>query len=234
MKTIDPHYTGFYLEQPLGNNRFSWERRSVKKIWVPALVEGHPSQLKSGSRIVFSEWEEERECNHTGLEFFIFWNNNGVPVYFFDNHNHAFYFWHRSLNRGDFSPGLPLVHVDQHSDMRRPPEWLPANADDREVFDYTGQVLNVGNFIQPALRLGWFREVDIVDSSQKINRRYEQPLVLDLDMDFFAPEMDYIDRALKVAQIRKWLRLARCVTVATSPFFMDQQEAIELIGEIFR
>ncbi len=233
MNIIDPRYSGFYLEQPVGNNRFSHERRSMKKIWVPALVEGHPSRLSTGRRIVFSEWEEGTEYNHTGLEFFIYWNMNGVPVYFFDNHNHAFYFWHRSMKQGAFPSGLPLVHVDQHSDMRRPSRWLPAGADEGEVFAYTRDVLNVGNFIQPALRLGWFSGVDIIDNSLKINSRYDRPIVLDVDMDFFAPEMDYIDRELKISQIRRWLSHARCVTVATSPFFMDQRAAIGLIREIF-
>ncbi len=234
MNIIDPWYRGFYLEQPVGNNRFSIERRSVKKIWIPALAEGEPSQLSKGQRIVFSEWEEGREYNHAGLEFFICWKMKGVPVYFFDNHNHAFYFWYRSLKQGAFSPGLPLVHVDQHSDMRVPSRWLPADADDRMVFDYTQNVLNVGNFIQPALHLSWFSRVDIIDNSRKINNRYDCPVVLDLDLDFFAPEMDYIDRDLKISQIKRWLPRARCVTVATSPFFMDQEKAIALIREIFR
>ncbi len=232
MNMIDVYYRGFYLEQPLGNNLFSYKRRSVKRLWVAPLVEGDPSRLNRGSRIVFSEWEEGREYSLTGLEYFIYWKRNGIPFYFFDNHNHAYYFWYRSMKRGAFPPGLTLVHVDQHSDMRCPEHWPGKTDGGRKVFDYTNRVLNVGNFIQPALRLGWFSGVDIIDSSQKINTRYKRPIVLDLDMDFFAPEMDYIDHELKIARIREWLGAACCVTVATSPFFMEQDRAIALIHDI--
>lgn len=198
------------------------------------MLEGEPSRLSRGDRIVFSEWEEDREYKLTGLEYFIYWKRNGVPFYFFDNHNHAYYFWYRSMKQGAFPPGLPLVHVDQHSDMRCPDHWPGKTDGGRKVFDYTNRVLNVGNFIQPALRLGWFSGVDIIDSSQKINNRYNHPIVLDLDMDIFAPEMEYIDRALKISRIREWLGVARCVTVATSPYFMDQDRAIALIHDILR
>ena len=33
-------YGGFYIEKPIGNNVFSYEDRTLKKIYVPQLVDG--------------------------------------------------------------------------------------------------------------------------------------------------------------------------------------------------
>lgn len=46
--------------------------------------------------------------------------------------------------------------------------------------------------------------------------------VLNLDLDFFAPEMDFIDDEKKLKCIRNLLPKVRCVTIATSPYFIDQ------------
>ncbi|RMH61236.1 MAG: hypothetical protein D6677_12360 [Calditrichaeota bacterium] len=229
----DAFYKGFYLDKPLGNNAFSWEKRKVRRLYVPPLYVGGWDDLKPGREVVFSEWEEGREKAFAGLETFIRTDYRGVPVYVFDNHNHAFYFWYVARQQGLIPFGIDLVHVDQHSDMRMPSVFLAPEADRQAVFDYTNFTLNVGNFIQPALKLGWFGQVHVVDSSYRLGERYQTPFVLDLDMDFLAPELDYIGNDLKVKRIREWARKAVMITIATSPFFMDQEEALAWIRHIF-
>jgi hypothetical protein len=46
--------------------------------------------------------------------------------------------------------------------------------------------------------------------------------ILNLDLDFFAPEMDFIDEEKKVRLIRNLLPKVKYVTIATSPYFIDQ------------
>lgn len=46
--------------------------------------------------------------------------------------------------------------------------------------------------------------------------------VLNIDLDFFAPEMDFIPEEKKFKLIRKLLPKVQCVTIATSPYFIDQ------------
>jgi hypothetical protein len=40
-----------------------------------------------------------------------------VPVYVFDEHNEAFYYWHKAKYEGYINEPLDLFHVDAHSDM---------------------------------------------------------------------------------------------------------------------
>jgi hypothetical protein len=56
---------------------------------------------------------------------------------------------------------------------------------------------------------------------------------LNLDLDFFAPELDYIPFEDKKWIILHFAHQAQLITIATSPFFIDQKRAIEMLGEVF-
>lgn len=234
---LQKFYHGFLITRPEGNNAFSFEQRVNKTIYVPPICSGTAENLNIGKQIVFSEIEDWREFNKLGLECYIAFQWRAKPVFIFDNHNHAFFFWLFGLNRQYFSKGLALVHVDQHTDMRTPeqlPEFsLTEGAMLPKAFRYTNFMLNVGNFIQPALHLKVFSRVHLITGSQDFKEEFTAPFVFDLDMDVFAPEMDYIDNEYKIQRIRHWLNQAVFVTVATSPYFMDQTLAIRLIKRIF-
>ncbi len=245
----------FNIEKAVSNNAFSFGSRSNRSLYVPSMVDGDFADLSPGDKTVFEDADENGEIKScTGLKNFIAARWGGIPVYVVDNHNHAFYFWHYAAAKGEIGYGLPLIHVDQHKDARLPARWLSAeesrNSD--AVFNYTNTVLNVGNFVPAALRTGVISGVINV-TSQKEMDEFRLPLappdvdpstapadsaifpkyILDLDMDFFAPEMDYIKPENKIALIKKLLPQAALVTVATSPFFMDQKSAINYLLKIF-
>lgn len=50
----------------------------------------------------------------------------------------------------------------------------------------------------------------------------EENAILNLDLDIFAPELDYIDERKKIACIQNLLSQVKYVTIATSPYFIDQ------------
>ena len=127
------------------------------------------------------------------------------------------------------------MHVDQHSDMRQPEKYLSKDEcnDLSRVFKYTNYTLNVGNFIQPAIHAGIFDSVDIIDNSLAFGNTYKKPIVLDIDMDIFSEDMRYIKDDLKINMIREYANQADFITVASSPFFIDQRVAIQRIKEIF-
>ncbi len=231
-------YKGFYINRPVGNNAFSFDLRRHKRIYVPPLIEGTPDNLEAGFEIVFSEVEAGVEKNRSGLKHFVYYRNAQKDIFIFDNHNHAFFFWWRAFKHGKISPGQLLVHIDQHSDMRQP-ESLPdfnlnPQVDLKTVFDYANYVLNVGNFIQPALQTGLFSQVKIIDSSSAFEEEPPSNFVLDIDIDIFAPEMAYIDEHLKMEVIKEYIQQARLITIASSPFFMDQHRALRLIREMLK
>ena len=230
-------YQGFWLTESVGNNAFSFAERSHKKIYVAPLMKGDLDDLAVGDHWAFSEILDGREANCLGLKNFLFIQNNQKDIFIFDNHNHAFFFWMTAFLSKRFPKGIKLVHVDQHSDLRVPSHNLNLSVVEsltfKDIFHYTNDVLNVGNFIKPALAAGIFSEVEIVSSRESFGKRFKEPIVLDLDLDIFAPSMDYIDFGLKAEAIQSYLQVAQVITIATSPFFMEQSAAIQIIKDLF-
>ena len=228
-------YTGFYIDKPYGNNVFSYEERENKKIFVPKLIEGTLDDVKIGDNIVFNEIDEEinTEIKAKGLENLVQYKFNNKTIYVFDNHNHAFYFWNKSLKNKEFNKGCKLVHVDQHKDMREPDSYDVDIEDLNNVFTYTNEVLNVGNFIQPALKKEIFSQVIIIDSSYGFDIKVEGEYVLDIDLDIFSKDMDYIPYDFRIDKIKGLIENAKVITIASSPYFIEQDRAIKVLKELF-
>lgn len=229
------HYTGFYIDRPLGNNVFSYEERKNKSIYVPKLIEGTLCDVKIGEKVVFNEIDDDgNEIKAKGLENIVEWDTcDGKKVYIFDNHNHAFYFWNDALHQNLFNKGCTLVHVDQHKDTRVP-ENYDVNTDDMDdVFRYTNEVLNVGSFIKPAMEKKIFSELIIMDSTYSLKENVSGEYVLDIDLDIFSTDMDYIPFADRFDRIQELIKGASVITIATSPYFIEQDKAIKVLKELF-
>jgi hypothetical protein len=67
---------------------------------------------------------------------------------------------------------------------------------------------------------------------QKIENS-KKNIILNLDLDFFAPEMDYIDYNTKKEMILHIASQSKLITVASSPFFIDQNLAVKVFQDIF-
>ncbi len=268
-------YRGFWLTEPCGNNAFSFKERSCRKIFVPPLIQGTVKDVALGEEIAFCEIVDGKEVAAKGLRSFVHIERPGQDIFIFDNHNHAFFFWSWAVLAGKVPPGLALVHVDQHKDMREPGNQIPLEAGGwkpkdgpaaklldarswrsvdgptalgpdsssfqplafsdhmlRSIFNYTNFELNVGNFIPPALRLGLVSQVIHVDSAASFKGPFPEQLILDIDLDIFAPLMSYIPDALKVARLIELIPRSPIVTIASSPFFIDQSRAISALRDI--
>lgn len=226
-------YIGFYIDKPIGNNIFSYEERSNKKIYVPKLIEGTLDDVVVGNEVVFNEIDENIEIKSKGLKNMVKYNLKDKDVYIFDNHNHALYFWIKSFKLNNFNKGCKLVHIDQHKDMREPENYDVDMDNIDDVFRYTNEVLNVGNFIQPALKHSIFSEVIIIDSSYGFNLDVQGEFVLDIDLDIFSKDMEYISYDLRINKIKELIEKAKVITIASSPFFIDQEYAIKVLKELF-
>jgi len=168
-----------------------------------------------------------------------------IPMYLVDNHNHVFYFWYLARNQGIISENALLYHIDEHADTRDPWEYLlkPESRDLQKVFDYTNYTLNVGNYIVPAEKewLIWETiQIRGEDALEKYNSwvfsQYEKQgrtIILNLDLDFFEPELDFIDYNLKKKVILDIAQKSDLITVCTSPYFINQERALEVFKDIF-
>lgn len=230
-------YGGFYLDKPVGNNKFSFDERIIKKIFIPKLVDSKIDELSMGDKAVFIEIDDGHEYSCMGLKnMYRLVDDNIFPkknVYVFDNHNHAFYFWCKSLKDGMMKKGMTLVHVDQHKDTREPENYYVDINDIEDVERYTNEVLNVGNFIKPALYHGIFDKLIIIDSDYGLDVDVPDEFVLDIDLDFFSKEMEYINFQKKLDKIREYIKRAKVITIATSPYFIEQERAVSALKLLF-
>lgn len=163
----------------------------------------------------------------------------------FDNHHYALYFWYEARSRGLLGRGNTLIHIDQHSDLWDNTNDIPPLHSWRgvggevEILRFVHEQCTVANYIQPAIRHGLIERVVRIEGENDIEkyRNYEtepdESLILNLDLDFFARELDYIDFNKKKQIILTFARKARLITIATSPFFIDQDRAIEYLRKVF-
>ncbi len=253
----------FSLNGRLGNNAFSYELRGNKTLFVSSIIDGNFRDVKEWSEIVFEDIDEKgvlRSC--TGLRNFVRMDWKGIPMIVFDNHNHALYFWYEALSRGDIGQKNTLVHIDEHSDLwandnniekspqtplnkggtdtpRAPRERGGGIIELKNIFEFTNYQCNVGNYIQPAIRSGIIETVLRIEDTIGMEKyaSYEkwkdESMILNLDLDFFAPELDYIPFEDKKRTILHFARQSDLITIATSPFFIDQKRAIEMFGRVF-
>ena len=241
----------FYITEPVSNNAFNFDRRTDPKVYVPSLIAGELKDVAMGEEIVFEDFDDHTNLKGLssckGLRNFVRTSWRGKPVYIFDNHNHAFAFWHLEWIRGGLETGARLVHMDMHKDSREPESYLSPtkSGDSDEVFQYTNTVLNVGNFIPAAVKSGLVGNVINLDSEASL-REFESAApknadlpvpagdtIFDLDLDIFAPEMNYIDKYLKMKAIKKAAEKSSMITIATSPFFIKQGLALKRLHQIF-
>lgn len=256
-----PHYQKpFYLTDPLGNNAFDYQQRAQShpepQLRIAPLIElkhlnkSSPpisqeisKNLVISREIAFTADDDGKIKNCAGLENFLLINDVYQPkqkLFIFDNHNHAFYFWHLArLQTPSLKLPATLIHIDQHKDSRIPGDFITPkeSLDLNEVFRYTNEILNVGNFIPPAFKTGLIDEMILIDSEKTLNEFQptslgNKTIILDIDVDFFAPQLDYIGNHKKLQLIHQLLPLASVITIATSPFFIDQQLAIEWVEKI--
>jgi hypothetical protein len=226
----------FVIDGPAGNNALSYERRGASpSLWVPSLVAGTFADVRPGDRVVFEDFDEHgvlQSC--TGLSHLVRTEWRGVPAVVMDNHNHAFYFWNEALALGRLALDALLVHVDQHRDTRVPAQpYEGATLED--AFRYTNFHLNVGNYIVPSQQCGLIGDIQMVTSEDALRNRagvLQRNKILNIDLDFFAADMSYIDFDLAARFIASHLATASLVTIATSPFFIGQADAIRVLQDL--
>lgn len=230
----------FYLTAKTSNNAFSFEKRNNPQLYVPKVIEGDLEDVKIGDAVTFEDYDDQnRLMSCKGLQNLIKLAHpkTGELMVVVDNHNHVFYFWYEAWHKGLIERGITLVHIDAHRDTRIPERNLTheESQDLQKVFEYTNSVLNVGNYIPPAVEEGLVGELISITSERELKAANpKKPFILNIDLDFWAPEMDYIDEAWSLEKIRPWILEAEMITFATSPFFIDQKRAIKVLHKLLK
>lgn len=237
----------FYISKPVWNNSFSYEKRSIKKIYVPSLKKIDSIdevELQSNkNKLAFSDYSNSKNLKLCfGLKNFyeIIWN--WKKIYIFDNHNHAFYFWYLARKNWIIGDDNILYHIDEHADTRDNNKNINNidSKDLKKVFKFTNEELNVGDYIIPALKEWIIRKViqirnssNLQDYLKTIDKYHNNQKILNLDLDFFQPDLDFIDYDLKKQVILDIAKKVDVITIASSPFFIDQKLALKVLKDIF-
>ena len=239
----------FFIESPVWNNEFSFDKRQNKKLFVPEIIEAKSfDEIKFQDdleKIAFEDFDFDNKLStnywlKNFYRFQIWWKE----VVLFNNHNHAFYFWYEARSRKIIWDKNILIHIDQHADTRDNNKII-SKSDSKsleKVFDFTNFVLNVWDYIIPAQKEGIIANIVQIRNTKNLedylqnfsNRKNNLKIILNLDLDFFASELDFIDFELKKKVILDVFEKASYVTVCTSPFFVDQGLAVEKFKEIFK
>ena len=229
----------YTLKEKRWNNLFSYENREQKSLFIPSLREWSLGDVRIGDTIVFEEMEDGKLQSCKWLKHFIRLPYE-ITTTVFDNHNHALFFWLEALREGILKPGFELIHIDEHSDL-----WSNENILDREkainderyAWEFTNLSCNVGNYILPVIESGLIEKMIRIENEYELdtymNYTPAKNSVLNLDLDFFAPEMDFMSEKKKIQVIQNLLPKVKCITIATSPYFIDQWLAIEKLKKIF-
>ena len=239
----------FFIENPVWNNEFSFDKRQNKKLFVPEIIEAKSfDEIKFQAdleKIAFEDFDfDDKLSTNYWLKNFYRFQMWWKEVVLFDNHNHAFYFWYEARSRKIIWDKNILIHIDQHADTRDNDKII-SKSDSKsleKVFDFTNFVLNVWDYIIPAQKEGIIENIVQIRNTKNLedylqnfsNRKNNSKIILNLDLDFFASELDFIDFELKKKVILDAFEKASYVTVCTSPFFVDQGLAVEKFKEIFK
>ncbi len=238
-----PYQTKKILTEKLWNNAFAWEERVLKYkkspiLHIPSLIEGNIWDIRMWDVVVFEEieWWKLKSCK--GLQNFV---NISPNITIFDNHNHALYFWLDSVRKWIVKTGFELIHIDEHSDL-----WDNENELNLEksienpeyAWEFTNLSCNVGNYILPAIESGIVGNIIRIENEYQMDTYmdYTPPenSILNLDLDIFAPELDHIPENKKIQIIKNLIPKVKYITIATSPYFIDQWKALQILKNILQ
>lgn len=233
----------YVLKNPVWNNAFSFDKRKNKELYVANLIQiQNLEEIKLWKKVVFEDFDfDDKLSSCFWLENFYEINWKNKKIYLFDNHNHAYYFWYLARDLWIIWNNNILYHIDEHSDMRDPEKYLlkPKSDNLNEVFDYTNNFLNVGNYIIPTIKEWIINDVIQIRNESNLleyiekKEIFEQDIILNLDLDFFQPDLDFIDYELKKKVVLEIAEEAKVITVASSPFFINQELAIKVFKDLF-
>ncbi len=250
-----PYEKPLEIKEEKGNNFFSYQKRknsgSDCVLVVPSLIEGTIDDLHIWKTICFEEYENGKLFSCVGLETMVRFDFQWKKVIIMDNHNHALFFRIEARTDWIFQKWVSVIHIDQHSDMTEPEIFFELKDDVFQwenqkknflnyVFWYVNSFLNIGNFLVPALKSWLISQIIQVRSQYALTELekkidlgfFQDTYILDIDLDFWVEQMG-IDEEQSLKIVRKLFDRAVLVTIATSPYFIDQSKAIELVKKIF-
>ncbi len=217
------------ITENIWNNQFCFNQVECPKVWIADMIEWTTQDLEIWENTVFREMKNWKVIEYKWLKNFIHIKSNNQSIYIFDNHNHALKYRIEEYKNWNIPFWFDLIHIDQHTDMNSSEFKLDLDNPNLDVY-------NVWNFIQPVIKSGLINKVEQINTEYKLLnfQTNEKNLILDIDLDFRAPEMSIEKYWETIEKVKNLISKSRVVTIATSPYFLDQNLAIKICKELLQ
>jgi len=217
------------LKENIWNNQFCFNQVKNPKIWIADTIDWSIEDLEIWENTVFHEMKNWKVVEYKWLKSFIKIKKEDQTIYIFDNHNHALKYRINEYKEWNIPFWFDLIHIDQHTDMNLSEFELDLNNPNLDVY-------NVWNFIQPAIKSWLIKNVEQINTEYKLlNYETEKnDLILDIDLDFRAPEMSIEKHEETIEKVKNLISKSRVTTIATSPYFLDQNIAIKICKDLLK
>ena len=243
MTTIEQLYNWFFLDTTCANAKITNCNKFLRVAPVEK-VDSYQDLVIEKNNFAFAEKNGSWEIEYFhGLKNFLWIEKSDFPpIFIFDNHNHAPVFRYYCSKEIDLNSPI-LIHIDQHSDCWENKERLELfehEYDLEKVFHFYNEKCNVWNFIPPSSN-SWIIldqiQVRSTNALKNLTIDKNQNFVLDIDLDFCLNWMDRneVDQeSIKILKetFNKIWRYSLCTTIATSPYFLNQEIAIKIIEKL--
>jgi len=243
MEKIEKLYNGFYLNKESANSQISGCKNHLRVAPIKK-INSYVDLEIDYEHFSFAEKDKTWEIEYFhGLKNFLWIEKSCVPpIFIFDNHNHAPVFRYNIIYNKRIK-NVELIHIDQHSDCRENKNHLKWNWNENElenVFHFYNEKCNVGNFIPSSIE-SWIisdqTQIRSIFALKNLKIEKNQNFILDIDLDFC---LNWIDRNIINEESIKILKkkfneswnFALCITIATSPYFLDQEVAINILKKL--
>ena len=215
------------LTENIWNNQFHFNQAKNSQLRIADLIEWTINDLEIWEKTVFREMKNWELVEYKWLKNFIHIKNPNQSIYIFDNHNHALKYRYNEYKEWNIPFWFNLIHIDQHTDMNGSEFILDLENPNFDVY-------NVWNFIQPAIKSWLINKVEQINTEYKLLhfQTNENNLILDIDLDFRAPEMSIEKYSDTIEKAKELISKSKVVTIATSPYFLNQELAIKVCKEI--
>lgn len=153
----------------------------------------------------------------------------GKLIYIVDNHNEMLYPLVEMRTQKKESFGV--VHIDAHNDDALCEQRFEEKDFELNSIAKTISRTRISDFFDAISGKGIVSSVYRITDSHSFENFIlpKDPFFLSLDIDIFGPEGDFVSLESKVNAIRKAWNKAEAICIATSPGFIEQKFAHEII-----
>ena len=182
-----------------------------------------------------SLWDQPVFDEHTWLAERYFYQNSSLPpICIVDNHNLVLPFWREYSQWSN-----PICyHIDQHADLNTPSTLPDSLASIEDVINYTLDHTSIASFIVPALHSNIIStcvqirsEYALLENIAEMSMNGRWSYLLDIDIDFWSMSSD-TELTKHCTLLREPMQNALCVSIATSPAFIDQDRALHIVRKL--